>query len=140
MMRVLVVDDDANVRSALRRLLVLKYRADVTEAEDGSVALQKLLKGSVDLVLLDMHMRTMDGMETLRAIRRSPAHGETPVIMLTGSSDEELIRQAISLNVADYLVKPVDGVLLFGRIAAVMTRLGKEELLSARAASQESQV
>jgi two-component system chemotaxis response regulator CheY len=131
-MRVLVTDDDANVRSALRRLLVLKYRAEVFEAEDGSVALQRLLRGGVDLVLLDMHMRTMDGMETLRAIRRSPAHGDTPVIMLTGSSDEELIKQAISLQVADYLVKPVDGVLLFSRIAAVMARCGKEEILSAK--------
>ena len=134
-MRVLVVDDDSNVRSALRRLLVLKYRAEVVEAEDGSVALQRLLRGGVDLVLLDMHMRTMDGMETLRAIRRSPTHGDTPVIMLTGSSDEGLIRQAISLGVEDYLVKPVDGVLLFSRIAAVMARCGKEPLLTARVAS-----
>ncbi|HZR24645.1 MAG TPA: response regulator [Vicinamibacterales bacterium] len=131
MMRVLVVDDDPNIRSALRRLLLFKYHAEVTEAADGSVALQHLLRGTFDLVLLDMHMRTMDGMETLRAIRRSPSHGTTPVIMLTGSSDEDLIKRAIALGVEDYLVKPVDAPLLFARIALVLARHGKNALLDA---------
>jgi CheY-like chemotaxis protein len=87
-MRILVIDDDSYIRSGLRRLLIRKYGAEVTEATDGVVGLKCLSDVQYDLVLLDLHMRTMDGMDTLRAMRRSPKLGSIPVMMLTGDSDE----------------------------------------------------
>jgi len=125
-MRILVIDDDAFIRSGLRRLLVRKYGAEVVEASDGVVGLQCLLDVSYDLVLLDLHMRTMDGMETLRAIRRSPKLGSMPVMMLTGDSDESIVANALALGVQDFLIKPVDATILFERIDAALVRAGKD--------------
>lgn len=125
-MRILVIDDDAYIRSGLRRLLVRKYAAEVAEASDGVVGLQCLREVQYDLVLLDLHMRTMDGMDTLRAIRRSPKLGSMPVMMLTGDSDESIVAAALTLGVQDFLIKPVDATILFERIDAALVRAGKE--------------
>lgn len=125
-MRVLVIDDDSHIRSGLRRLLVAKYRADVAEAADGAVGLQRLLEDPYDLVLLDLHMRTMDGMDTLKAIRRSPKHGSIPVMMLTGDSDLSVVVSAKALGVEDFLIKPVDATVLFERIDAALARAASQ--------------
>jgi DNA-binding NarL/FixJ family response regulator len=122
-MRVLVIDDDPHIRSGLRRLLTMKYRAEVSEAADGVIGCQHLLGHPCDLVLLDLHMRTMDGMDTLKAIRRSPMHGSLPVLMLTGDSDESVVAGAMALGVAGFLIKPVDATVLFERIDAALARV-----------------
>lgn len=132
-MRVLVVDDDPHVRSKLSRLLVLRYKADVIEAHDGTHALVHLLGSPCDLVLLDYEMKGMNGMETLRAIRRSPNHKMTPVMMLTGVSDMGSVVKALGLGVVDYLVKPVDAMVLFDRIAVALARCGRESLIAGEA-------
>jgi two-component system chemotaxis response regulator CheY len=132
-MRILVIDDDAYIRSGLRRLLVRKYGAEVAEASDGVVGLQCLLDVTYDLVLLDLHMRTMDGMETLRAIRRSPKLGSMPIMMLTGDSDESIVANALALGVQDFLIKPVDATILFERIDAALVRAGKDAPVEAAA-------
>ena len=103
-MRVLVIDDDPHIRSGLRRLLAMKYRAYVAEAAHGVVGCQHLLEHACDLVLLDLHMRAMDGMDTLKAIRRSPKHGSLPVLMLTGDSDESVVAGAVALGVAALII------------------------------------
>jgi DNA-binding NarL/FixJ family response regulator len=126
-MRVLIIDDDPHIRSGLRRLLALKYRAEVAEAEDGMVGVQHLLVHPCDLVLLDLHMRTMDGMDTLKAIRRSPKHGSLPVFMLTGDSDESVVASAMALGVEGFLIKPVDATVLFERIDAALARVAAQE-------------
>lgn len=125
-MRVLVIDDDPYIRSGLRRLLMRKYGAEVAEASDGVVGLHCLMEGPYDLVLLDLHMRTMDGMDTLRAIRRSPKCGSIPVMMLTGDSDEAVVADAKALGVGAFLIKPVDATILFERIDAALARAAKE--------------
>ena len=71
-MTVLVVDDDGGTRSVLHRLLVRDFAVRVIEAQDGLEAVQLLLGGRVDLVILDLGMRGMGGIETLEAIRRIP--------------------------------------------------------------------
>jgi two-component system chemotaxis response regulator CheY len=119
-MRILVVDDDANVRSSIRRTLMRKPGAEVIEASDGMSALQILLSQRCDLVMLDVRMPVMDGIQTLRAIRRSPTHGNVPVVMLTGTADEALVLQAIKLGVIEYLVKPVAPTLLYDRVAKIL--------------------
>jgi hypothetical protein len=121
-MRVLVIDDDVHVRSGLRRLLAKKYHADVAEAGDGFIGVQYLLERPCDLIVLDLHMRIMNGMDTLAAIRRMPRHGSTPIIMLTGDSDQSVVAAAVALGVTDFLVKPVDATILFERIGGALAR------------------
>jgi CheY-like chemotaxis protein len=121
-MRILVVDDSANARASISRNLVRGMQAQVLEASDGISALQILLRYRCDLVLLDIRMPEMDGIETLRAIRRSPSHGSVPVVMLTGTSDEEQVVRAIKLGIVDYLVKPVTSELLCERITKALAQ------------------
>jgi DNA-binding response OmpR family regulator len=89
------------------------------------VGLQRLLSHPCDLVLLDLHMRGMDGMDTLKAIRRSPSHGAMPVLMLTGDTDESVVAGAMALGVEDFLIKPVDATILFERIDSALARVTK---------------
>jgi CheY-like chemotaxis protein len=126
MPRVLVVDDDPGVRSGLRRILVREFGVEVIEAGDGVKALETLVRQPCDLVLLDMKMPVLDGLRTLQAVRRSPDHGALPVLMLTGTTDAGLVREAARLGVAGYLVKPVEPRLLLERVGEALARAAAE--------------
>ncbi|MEZ5318925.1 MAG: response regulator [Vicinamibacterales bacterium] len=105
-MKVLVVDDESSVRHVIRRFLRLDFDADAIEAPDGAKALELLLSERVHLVMLDLTMPVMDGLETLEAIRRSPAHADLPVLLMTAHADEARVRRAVELGILDLLVKP----------------------------------
>lgn len=104
MVRVMVVDDEALVRSGLR--MVLEHGGElevVAEASSGLEALQALTSRPVDVVLLDIRMPEMDGIEAARRIASSP--GAPPVVMLTTFSDDALIVGAIRAGASGYLLK-----------------------------------
>ena len=104
-MRILVVDDEEAIRLALVELLRSQGH-DVREAEAGDVALSALDGLAADLVLADLRMPRMDGMQLLEAIRaRFP---ETLVVLVTAQGDERTAVQALKLGAYDYLPKPFD--------------------------------
>ena len=107
-MRLLVVEDSP----LLRKMFGLAFPHqlnDLKPAENGREAME-LLDGSTepfDAVLLDLRMPDMDGVEFLRALRRQPVHGRTPVIVTTAEADDsDLVAQAESLGVAAIVKKP----------------------------------
>ena len=103
--RILIVDDDAEVRMATRDFLTSKGHT-VTVAESGIQALKLLDTVGPDVVLLDVAMPEMDGMETLRRIvARYPS---LPVIMVTANADIEITSKVLQLGAADYVPKPFD--------------------------------
>jgi len=117
-MRVLVVDDEDNIR----RIVTTYLRAEgfsVTEASDGAEALDVFGTLVPDLVILDVMMPGMDGVEVLREIRR---RSDTPVILLTARAEE--IDQVIGLSVGadDYVTKPFGAKALVARVKAVLRR------------------
>ena len=118
--RLLVVDDTETIRSYLADLLE-EDGCDVDSAEDGARALELLEAGaSPDLVLLDVIMPGMDGLETLREIRsRWP---DLPVIMVSVNGRAPTIVEAMRLGAADYLPKPIDENELRESIHAVLSR------------------
>jgi CheY-like chemotaxis protein len=134
LLKILVVDDDASICASVRLNLTRKLGADVEEATDGQAAIAILLRQRYDLLLLDVHMPGIDGIRLLRAIRRSPACQTLPVVMLTGSADDSLVAETLSLKVADYLVKPVAPATLVNRLAAVLARRSTASLLSGTSA------
>lgn len=111
--RILVVDDDAMNLNRTKRILEKTY--EVLVADSGSKALDLLLYEEVDLILLDVAMPDMDGLETFE--RMKEFHNEAPVIFLTASGDEDDVMSAIRLGAVNYLKKPFYPQDLLQRIA-----------------------
>ncbi len=107
--RVLVVDDESMVREQIRRSLSLRGHA-VVEAESGSACLEKLTDGAFDVVLLDIRMPNMSGVDVLREIR---ARGlEVPVVFVSGYFDEQQEKELVGMSFQGFLTKPytIDGL------------------------------
>jgi two-component system OmpR family response regulator len=122
MTKILVADDDPNLRELLRYTLS-RAGLEVFEAKDGVQALKSLAANPVDLVVLDVTMPEMDGLETCRNIRKS---SQIPIVFLS-SRDEELDRiLGLELGGDDYLTKPFSPRELVSRIKAVLRRARPE--------------
>ena len=122
--RVLVVDDDPPVRDALERALTLEgYEVDL--AEDGGQALKKVATEEPDVIVLDVLMPGVDGLETCRRLR-AEGHG-LPVLMLTARDAVSDRVDGLDAGADDYLVKPFALEELLARLRALMRRLSPEE-------------
>ena len=116
---VLVVDDSSMARQMVCAAVAkLGYRA--VEASNGAEAISKARHHRPSLIVLDIVMPGPSGLETLRDLRSDPRFKSTPVIMLTIESKRDAIQEAISQQVSDYLVKPVDMKELVKRIRKFM--------------------
>lgn len=113
---VLVVDDEPPIRRFLRTSLSAQgYR--VVESETGSETLDRLRGGRVDVVVLDLGLPDMDGMEVIKAIR---IHSTVPIIVLSSRNDEKGKVQALDLGADDYLTKPFGMEELVARIRTAL--------------------
>jgi two-component system, chemotaxis family, chemotaxis protein CheY len=102
---VLIVEDDSATRR-LYRFLLSNGGYVVLEAEDGVAALEQISRHHCDLVITDMNMPRMDGMELIRNIRRDHSHIHVILITAFGTPDTE--KQAVKAGANDYLAKPFD--------------------------------
>jgi CheY-like chemotaxis protein len=122
---VMVVDDDEDARTMLRAALESAgYR--VSEAEDGKDALAVLLGGlePIALVTLDLQMKEMHGLETLRRLRGAVRTAHLPVIVATASNDPDVEIELFDAGADDYVVKPIDPPRFVLRVQAVLRRRG----------------
>jgi two-component system response regulator AtoC len=103
--RILVADDDTDIRQLLRTFLEDEH-FEVSEAPDGEKALEGIRSGSYDLVLLDMRLPGMTGLDVLKELRSK--QGDVPVILMTGYGSPNIAIQASSLGAYDYITKPFD--------------------------------
>ena len=101
----LIVDDQAGVRRLLCEAFI-EEGYQVEEASGGADALKKIERALPDLVLLDIKMPLMNGLETLREIKKISS--ALPVVMMTAYGELEMIQEARSMGVTHYLVKPFD--------------------------------
>ena len=102
---ILIIDDEKSIRKAFSMTLSDKY--NVITAADATSGLEQLQKQEPDLVLLDINLPDMDGIQVLKKIKESSP--ETVVIMVTAFRDIKLVVEATKLGAFDYLVKPIDG-------------------------------
>jgi len=122
-LRVLVVDDDADLRMIVSATLrKLHVPVDVVQAEDGVAALEKAKAATPDLVVLDVMMPGMDGFETCRALRENVRTAFIPILMLTASADQDSRTKGYLLGTDDYMAKPFLPVDLKLRIARLLRR------------------
>lgn len=122
-LRVLVVDDEKSLRDFVRRNLEVRNYLTETAA-NGLEALAMLQQQSFDLVILDLMMPNMDGLETTRRIR---SNSRVPIIVLTALGEETDKIQAFELGVDDYLTKPFGVGELLARVRAVLRRSSWEQ-------------
>ena len=111
--RILVVDDDS--MNLVRTKMIFGKQYDVVLAESGEAALNKLKAENIDLVLLDIEMPDMNGIETFERMKELPV--KVPVIFLTASGYEDDVMSAIRLGAVNYLKKPFYPEELMKRVA-----------------------
>lgn len=104
--RILIVDDDKSVRDFLGRFLNMKGYKHVQSVETGQEAVETVKKDNFKLVLLDIKLPDMDGIDVLRRIKQLSK--DTAVIMITGFPEEEKAKQMIKEGAYDYIIKPFD--------------------------------
>ena len=121
--KVMVVDDQASMRAMIRRSLQDLGFRDVRDKGGAAEALASLKSDRVHLIISDFNMPEMDGLELLKAVREDPVIGKTVFIMLTGSSDRDLVQKAAALGVNNYLVKPFAPAALKDKIERVFGEL-----------------
>jgi len=121
--RILVVDDEAPVREVLTEYFVTEGYA-VEEATSGVEALTAIRGGRADLVLLDVRMPGLDGVQVLRRIRELDQN--VPVIMVTANEDVGLAKETLKLGAFDYVAKPFDFDYLDRAVAAGLARVGEK--------------
>ena len=113
--QVLIVEDDAATRR-LYKFLLMNGGYEVLEAEDGVAALEQLARNHCELVITDMNMPRMDGMELIQAIRRD--YADVYVILITAFGTPDTEKQALRIGANDYLAKPFDFEELERRVRA----------------------
>lgn len=101
---VLIIDDEPDIRSSIRYLLE-DYEYDVLEASDGGEGLEMCREHTPDMVLCDLRMPGMDGLQVLSALQRTSP--QTPVIVITGTAISEDVEEALRMGATSYLVKPI---------------------------------
>jgi DNA-binding response OmpR family regulator len=119
--RIVIADDDADIRE----LVVFKLRHsghDVVSVGDGAAAIESCSQERPDLVILDVMMPGMSGLEAARAIRADTRLDGLPIIMLTARAQDSDIEQGFDAGAADYIVKPFSPRDLAARVDAVLAR------------------
>jgi CheY-like chemotaxis protein len=124
--RVLVVDDNpVNIR--LIRAILEKEGYETMSAIDGPAAIEVVMTGKPDLVLLDIFMGEMSGLDVCRIIKSEKETKDTPVIFVTGNTDDDVLQKAFESGGTDYVRKPINKAELLARIRSVLTQKGLME-------------
>ncbi|MHB8109863.1 MAG: response regulator [Syntrophorhabdaceae bacterium] len=119
MKTILIVDDSPTIRKLLAYILK-KKNFIIAEAEDGIDAMEKLSHVQVDLVIVDLNMPNMDGIEFVKTLRDNYYYMDTPVIMLTTTKDDKLKKDAFDAGVNMFLNKPVQPNFLLYKVESLL--------------------
>ncbi len=118
----LIVEDDRHMRKLIRNVVLSLGVKDVVEAGDGAAALEELKTSRADLVLCDMRMEPMGGLEFVKRLRSDPENPYrlVPVIMITAYAELETVANARDAGVSEFMAKPISADALDKRIQRVL--------------------
>ncbi|RYG62271.1 MAG: response regulator [Alphaproteobacteria bacterium] len=119
-MRILVVDDAQTMRRIIVNLLRQLGFTNMTEADDGTTAWEKLSSEHVDLIISDWNMPKMTGIDLLKRVRESETYKTTPFIMVTAEGKRENVIAAVQAGVSNYIVKPFNAATLKEKMTKVI--------------------
>jgi len=121
-MKILIVDDDKTTRKLLS--LYLKGKGyEIVTAENGLDAMEKLGMDNINLIVSDMNMPYMDGIELTKTLKTDPAWKHIPIIMVTTEADEDEKVKALEAGVDDYLVKPTNADQITDSIKKIIKKI-----------------
>ena len=113
--KVLLVDD-SQTSVFMEQMILRKGQFDVVVAADGQEGVDKALAERPDLILMDMVMPRMNGLEAVRELRTRAETKDIPIIMVTTRGEGENVEKGFASGVNDYVTKPIDAVLLLAKI------------------------
>jgi CheY-like chemotaxis protein len=105
-MKILLIEDDDSQRVLLRHVVGKKVNAEIFEAKNGIEGLRLIDIHSPDLIILDIWMPIMNGLEMLDKLRQDEVHKAIPVLIITALKDKETIQSAVAKGVSGYILKP----------------------------------
>ena len=117
--RVLLVDDSETVIQ-FEKMILRGLGLEIATAKNGKLALDQIAIQKPDLLLLDLMMPDMDGIETLRRLKEKPETQNIPVVVVTTKGDPELVKQAFEAGCDDYVTKPIDKMELLSKIKGLL--------------------
>lgn len=124
--KVLIVDDDYSSRKSLAHLIRKKWPFKILQAEDGSEAIQLILKEAPNLIILDIIMPFMNGIEVLKIVRNNPKTAGIPVIACTAVDEKQAVAVIREYGIDDYVIKPIDQKTLIEKITHAIEASPKE--------------
>ena len=125
-LKILIADDEPDILEIIEfNLSAQGY--DVTTAKNGLEAVEKAISTQPDLIILDVMMPGLTGIEACKELRKMPAFAETLIIFLTAMSDEKSEILGLETGADDYLTKPISPKVLSSKVNALFRRLTKEE-------------
>jgi sigma-B regulation protein RsbU (phosphoserine phosphatase) len=128
MTRVLIADDNPIFREVIKRHVTGLFDCDAIEARDGAEAVELAASARPDMILLDLVMPGMDGIEAIRRIRALPGLAEVPIVFLSAETDRRIWAEALSAGANDFISKPYHRQELAARLSLhlKLSRLGRE--------------
>ena len=119
--KILIVDDSRTIRRMIAKSLANIHKTTFEEAENGLEAIERLVLGPVSLMVLDLNMPEMHGIEVLKFVRSRPAYRSMPVVVLTTRGDEVSQADAMAAGASLYLTKPFSPQELESKVRQLLT-------------------
>lgn len=120
MHRVMIIEDDVMIQSVFRQILESEGFEVLTQ-DQGAGGIEAVRRNRPDIVILDMNLPDMSGMDVCRALKADAATRPIPVLILTGEAREVVQRvQGLDLGAEDYLFKPIDSKVLIARLRSIL--------------------
>ena len=120
MKRILLVDDSCTARLVNRMIFSQRPNYELISASDGKEAVQKAREAQPDLILMDIVMPRMTGLEACRALKKDKETQKIPVILLTTRGEEQFVQEGYASGCSDYLTKPVNDAELLDLMKAYL--------------------
>lgn len=124
MLPILIVDDFSTMRRIVKTALKQLGFENISEAEDGAVALEKLKNGEFKLIISDWNMPNMMGIDLLKAVRADDKLKPIPFLMVTAEAQKENILEAAKSGVSNYIIKPFTADGLQQKLEAIFAKKG----------------
>jgi len=121
--KILIVDDELTSRRIMEKIIRNQWKCNLLLADDGAEALKIMLQELPSLVILDMVMPFMSGIQVLQTMRKTTKLAKINVLIYTAVDDNRIVKEVLKYGVLDYLVKPVNKEKLVGKLTNLFEKI-----------------